>query len=193
MLFSISLESRLCLTLSRVCYSSTTRRHASHDCFNVVSRDGDLSRTELQRQSDLATVDRSHYSIRWDNSRGLSVLEGLEEHKARLERLETKMESQGDDIHTQAAEIQTQAAEIATLKVEVVGLKLSSTFYLQVRSHFSSVFLRDKMQKLSRADAKLIKNGNISAHEGDSLVDVTMFRKDVRFDDKTFRLLYGLE
>lgn len=70
----------------------------------------------------------------------------------------------------------TQSTKISTLQAEVQGLTLTNT---SLRTYLppgaQPAFLRDKIKKVSRIDAKVIKDGNVAAHEGDSLVDATMF------------------
>lgn len=136
------------------------------------------ARQEIEKEARNSTLDRTYEPMRWGNSRGLSALENMEETRARFENLERITSD--------------QSAEIKTLKIEVEGLKLTSAAYLDIRNRFFAVFLRDKCRKFSSADQKAIKEGNCSAHEGDPLVDATMFQKGVRRDDKTFILLYGM-
>jgi hypothetical protein len=64
---------------------------------------------------------------------------------------------------------------------------------MDVRSRFFAVFLRDKVKKCSRLDRKIIHEGNVAAHNGDPIVDATMFKRRHRTDTKTYIMLYGLD
>lgn len=69
-------------------------------------------------------------------------------------------------------------SRVETLEADVGALKLTTDSYMNVRNRFFAVFLRDKARRVcSQEDHIVIENGNIAAHEGDPLVDATMFEK----------------
>lgn len=138
--------------------------------------------TETKRAVTDATIDRSNDPIRWGNSKGLSVLERLDQ-----------MDEQQKRITFLLAETKHLKGVTETLTNEVEALKMTTESYLSVRSRFFAVFLRDKLLKVTHADKKIIADGNMAAHCGDPLVDAVMFKKKIRSDDKTYYLLYGMQ
>lgn len=78
------------------------------------------------------------------------------------------------------------------LHADIAALKATTESYFAVRSRFFAVFIRDKVGKTSRADQKLINEGNFAAQGGDPLTNAIMFKKKIRADNKTFGLLYSM-
>lgn len=101
----------------------------------------------------------------------------MEELQVRLEKLEMVCDA--------------RAADIAPLEREIEGLELTSASYFEIRNRSFAAF-RAKVKTLSQADSKLLAQDSVSVHCGDPLVDAIMFRKGIRKDDSTFRLLYGV-
>lgn len=75
---------------------------------------------------------------------------------------------------------------------ELISLKLNCEGYCQVRSRFISIFLRDKLHKISRIENQRIKLRNYVAHNANPLVDAYLFETKMRHDDNTNMLLYDL-
>jgi hypothetical protein len=164
-----------------IVYSTFEQAHSDLGSDKIAQR----ARKEVERGTVDATVNRSNDTIRWGNSKGLSALEEIENMKKQVKFLQ--------EFRTSAlVTMNTSDASNAKLTADVQALKLSTDSFLTVRSRCFAIFLRDKIQRCSRTDAKVIKDGNVAAHEGDPLVDAMMYKKGVRSDHRTFTLLYGM-
>lgn len=156
------------------------------------SDDSDETRNTAQKKPPKAAgdavIDRTQDTIRWGNAPGLTILEQHDEMRADIRKLKSEITT----LIPLKSGVETLKSRVETLETEVSALKLTTDSYMNVRSRFFAVFLRDHSLRCSPSDYEVIKNGNTSAHEGDPLVDATMFKKRVRSDDKTFSLLYGI-
>lgn len=81
---------------------------------------------------------------------------------------------------------------MTALEVDVTSFKAITKSYFAIRSQFFAVFIQDKVGKTSKADQKLINEGNFAAHRGDLLINAMMYKKRIRADDKTFAILYDM-
>ncbi len=74
----------------------------------------------------------------------------------------------------------------------MIALKATTESYFTVRSRGFSVFSIRVGRTTTRAEQKLISEGDFAAHGGDPLTDAMMFKKRICTDDKTFGLLLQL-
>ncbi|MCJ1346726.1 hypothetical protein MMC31_004944 [Peltigera leucophlebia] len=138
----------------------------------------DKARERIEKAANEATVDHIQGPVRWGNAEGLTHLEDQD-------RMRTEINKNTDRT---ACLLQ----EVESLKSDVTALKETTESYFAVRSRFFAVLLRDNFRKSTRADQRLIDEGNFVAHGGDPLADAVMFKKRFRTDDKTCGLLYGM-
>jgi hypothetical protein len=72
-------------------------------------------------------------------------------------------------------------------------LKLSLAEYRKVRSRFISTFKRDKLLRTDPSDIKIIQDGNVTAHGGDTVVDAMLYEGvGGRHDSSAFKKLYEI-
>lgn len=133
------------------------------------------ARKAIGKAADEATVDHSQEPVRWGNSQGLTVLETRDIMMDQIKSLQDAKEELFN--------------RVASLESVVPLSAVTSESYFAVRSRFFAVFIRDKVGKTSRADQKLINEGNFAAHGGDPLTDAIMFKRRIRKDDRNFILL----
>lgn len=73
----------------------------------------------------------------------------------------------------------------------MVTLKQESDAYLTIRNQFFATFRRDVLKSIPNKDKVTSPEGNNSVYGGDSLVDVKLYEKHLRFDDDVFIYLYS--
>lgn len=155
-------------------------------CNSLSENDIEIpARKAIEKAADEATVDHSQEPVRWGNSQGLTVLENQDIMMAQIK-------SNASSIESLKANVTALEANVTALEADVAALKATTKSYFAVHSRFFAVFIRDKLGKTSRADQKLINEGNFAAHGGDPLTHAMMYKKRIRANDKTFGLLYGM-
>ena len=166
--------------------STTPPRHEKlktepilYDVFEVPStmRQEDIEvecADRLMAIKDEAVVSRDdeNGNVRWGNPAGLSILERLDLHDARIKELEMDRD---------------------TTQVELQDLKAVNDAYLDIRNRFFSVYVRDKEpHSITDQDRKNIREGDRAAHRGDPFTDAIVYKNNIRTDVSTFKTLYGV-
>ncbi|KAI9812980.1 MAG: hypothetical protein M1826_002571 [Phylliscum demangeonii] len=134
---------------------------------------------------------------RWGNRKGLTVMEKLDYLEAKTAGLEA--ESAGLDAElaglkaTLAAKTRARDEELDKMKEELALLKASSEGYLQIRNRFLAVYRRDVLMNATGDDRAMIEVGNGAAHDGDPVTDALLYEREIRFDDRTYISLYGMD
>lgn len=121
------------------------------------------------------------------NPGGHGILEELYDMKGRMDILEKKVTAKDDKT---SAQIFQQQQSITFLESRVRVLSLNSKVYIGIRERFIDSYKRCKGgSKFTKA----IDIGNKLAHEGDAILDATLWDQGGRTDRSTYRELYGLE
>ncbi|PUU82416.1 hypothetical protein B9Z19DRAFT_968195 [Tuber borchii] len=85
--------------------------------------------------------------------------------------------------------------DVSELKASQHLLKLATIDYKRVRGRFVSVYKRDILKIRTAWDKMIIDSGNVSAHEGDALIDALLYEYNsvgARPDFFVFIQLYGM-
>jgi hypothetical protein len=131
------------------------------------------AREVFERVMDEATTDRAHEPIRWGNAPGLTILEQLDDHTKQIVSLTLETTKLKEELKSETTKLNEK---LTSVQSDLAAMKATSTSYYAVRSRFFAVYLRDKLGKATRADLKIIKEGNIAVHEGDPLTDAMMYK-----------------
>jgi chaperonin cofactor prefoldin len=153
----------------------------------------------LQACSNEATPDRTIGPVRYENLKGISVLEKLDARLETIDILQSEvksLEARGEDLEGRVKDLEDRVKDlegrVKDLEGTVVILSQCSDGYLQVCNRFFACFRRDKLAELSAIDRKAIASENLHAHAGDALVDAVLYDKKIRRYEITFILLYGM-
>ncbi|KAI9825193.1 MAG: hypothetical protein M1826_007050 [Phylliscum demangeonii] len=151
----------------------------------------------LDHEAKDAEIIHDEKPVRWGNRKGLTVMEkldylaaataGLEAETAALEAATAGLEA------TEAAKSAAWDAELDKVKDELALLKASSDGYLQIRNRFVAVYRRQVLKDAKPHDCGLIDVGNGAAHYGDPVTDALLYEREIRFDDRTYISLYGMD
>ena len=131
------------------------------------------------------------------NSGGHGILEELRDIKNTL-TIQNEKYQQKNETYQQKNEMYQQKFDehqekISSLEGRVRNLVLSSEDYLKIRRRFLDVYKTDVKVMEGIQGSKAIREGNMTAHEGDALGDAVLFERDHRTDNKIYRELYGLD
>ena len=91
------------------------------------------------------------------------------------------------------SQIDEHQKKILSLESRVRLLVQSSEGYLSIRRRFLDKYKRDVKAIGELKGSKAIREGNLTAYEGDALGDAVLFDRDQRTDRGIHRELYGLD
>ena len=173
-------------TVDAILYSTVALQEASHEEIDEACR------SEMSKEMDTTSRDDGCDPIRWGNSRGLTVLECLDEMKKEI--IKIKADNTASDLKATALDLKATALDLKvnTMEDELNTMKLIHTEYLEVRNRFLSMAKRDQLGTASPKDYQIIRHGKVLVHTGDALCDAMLYKKRLRRDDETFQTLYGM-
>lgn len=119
-------------------------------------------------------------SIRWGNSRGLTLLEWLDRHNAELQSLRHGLGATETSLETTQTRVTHLESKLSSLKLEMVTLKQESDACLTLRNRFFATFRRDILQNVVEKDRATTSAGNYTAHGCDFLANAKLFEKNLR-------------
>ena len=153
-------------------------------------------KSRLRDEADKVVIGETQNKIIYASVGAFRVFEDLDDMKRDVQVLKAKdctTTSQIEELrHDTTSQIEELRQKVSYLESRVRSLVKTSEGYLAIRRRFLAVYKRDiKMER--PMSSKAIKEGNISAHEGDALGDAALFQRDQRTDLRTYRELYGLQ
>ncbi|RPA94596.1 hypothetical protein L873DRAFT_1814133 [Choiromyces venosus 120613-1] len=96
-------------------------------------------------------------------------------------------------VNSLEGEVKDLKGEVNELRDHVSTLRLAGQEYRRVRNRFISTFKRDKLDGVTQSDIDIIREGNITAHGGDAVVDALLYEGvEGRHDTYVFKELYGM-
>lgn len=125
--------------------------------------------------------------------RGLTLM-------SRIDQLQRKVTATGNrlnSLNSTAIALQSENAadgqRLVALQQQVTGLTKSLLHYNLLRNRFISTFVRDKLNKATEFDIKIIGEWNSSelALGGDMVLDAQLYGEGGRIDHIAFKQLYG--
>ncbi|KAG0640308.1 hypothetical protein HOY80DRAFT_1136111 [Tuber brumale] len=165
------------------------------------SRGLDLVSLSLRLDTELASL---HKTIATHRASIASLEMKIDSQEKKIASQEKKIASQEMKIASQEKKIASQEKKIATQKAELEltdsrqeerlrYLIHSHDSYKLMRNCFISTFKRKYFYKQTKADKKIVEDGNASVHGGDAIVDASLYAgPNGRTDFWVFKKLYGL-
>ncbi|KAG0138194.1 hypothetical protein HOY82DRAFT_535114 [Tuber indicum] len=127
--------------------------------------------------------------IAYGNVSGTSILQSIESMRAEIDKLQTKAEA-----HERECKTNTQDFEdcIRVLTQESNILHPLRNITLNIRKHFFATSQHGMADEQTYSDEIIIQASNHRAHEGDVIMDVSLFQNHLMTFYDTFTRLYGL-
>lgn len=174
-----------------------------HD-MTIPSESGLESTVKLRMKAEADNMSSDFYgnSTTWVNPRGHGLMDRLQHMERRFAQLDAAL-----------LEIASLKVEVEDRKAKVKCLTRLSDGYLVIRRRFVELYRKDKMGKSFQRiqymveaneteinftgmteleSSPAIRQGNISAREGDALGDAVLFDKDPSLSPRVYSDLYGL-
>jgi hypothetical protein len=102
------------------------------------------------------------------------------------------MDSLEVKVNSLEIRLRTVRAELQTVNSRVQDLEEASEVSIDMRHRFIDVYRRDVLKNIDRAGHDRINQGNKTAHEGHVTLDAFLFTSARRWDEDSFRSLYGV-
>ena len=166
-------------TTSETCSEQTTEEDeqegleaATEDALRPASEDGEPARGPYRGQTLMSQIDQLMHVVTENGNR----LKSLRSMVIALE-----------------SEYASDRKRLAALQQQFTGFAESLPHYKLLRNRFISSFVRDKLNKATEFDIKIIGEGNPSewALGGDMVCDAQLYGEGGRIDHTVFKQLYG--
>ena len=151
------------------------------------------AKSHLRKECENATLRVKGGKFVYGNSRGHSLLEGLDAMKRQIDILFSKEGIITGQMQNNKRKIEEHQRDIIALKGQVGRLIQTSEGYLCTGRRFLDIYQKDIKDNEALKGSTAMKEGKLRAQEGDALADALLSNQDHRSDTRLYRDLSGLD